>query len=107
MDQEALTGRAGALDKAPGDRVYASTFVRAGSIVVRVSKIGIDTLAGYIGTQLPHGRIDRLPSAAEAEEVANRMVVPALALSGLNLLLTGMVLPHRPQSVPIMRRDPA
>jgi manganese/zinc-transporting P-type ATPase C len=95
MDQEALTGRAGALDKAPGDRVYASTFVRAGRIMVRVSKLGTDTLTGYIGTQLPHGRIDRLPSSAEAEAVANSMVVPALAVSGLNLLLTGMVLPSQ------------
>ncbi len=95
MDQEALTGRAGALDKAPGDRVYASTFVRAGRIMVRVSKIGKDTLTGYIGTQLPHGRIDRLPSSAEAEEIANSMVVPALAVAGLNLLLTGVQLPSR------------
>jgi cation-transporting P-type ATPase C len=95
MDQEALTGRAGAFDKAPGDRVYASTVVRAGRIMVRVSKIGTDTLTGYIGAQLPHGRIQRLPSSAEAEEIANRMVVPALAVSGLNLLLTGMVLPSQ------------
>jgi manganese/zinc-transporting P-type ATPase C len=95
VDQEALTGRAGALDKARGDRVYASTFVRAGNIVVRVSKVGTDTLTGYIGAQLPHGRIPRLPSSAEAEEVANRMVVPALAVSGLNLLLTGAVLPSQ------------
>ncbi len=95
VDQEALTGRAGAFDKAPGDRVYASTFVRAGRIMVRVSKIGTETLTGYIGAQLPHGRIDRLPSSAEAEEIANRMVMPALAVSGLNLLLTGAVLPSQ------------
>jgi cation transport ATPase len=62
---------------------------------VRVSKLGTDTLTGYIGTQLPHGRIDRLPSSAEAEQVATRMVVPALAVSGLNLLLTGMVPPSQ------------
>ncbi len=95
VDQEALTGRAGALDKAPGDRVYASTFLRAGRIMVRVSKLGTDTLTGYIGEQLPHGRISRLPSSAEADEIANRMVAPALAISGLNLLLTGMVLPSQ------------
>jgi cation-transporting P-type ATPase C len=95
LDQEALTGRAGALDKAPGDRVYASTFLRAGRIMVRVSKLGTDTLTGYMGAQLPHGRIDRLPSSAEAEAIANRMVGPALAISGLNLLLTGMVLPSQ------------
>jgi cation transport ATPase len=95
VDQEALTGRAGAFDKAPGDRVYASTFLRAGRIMVRVSKLGTDTLTGYIGAQLPHGRIDRLPSSAEAEVVANRMVAPVLALSGLNLLLTGVALPSQ------------
>ena len=95
VDQEALTGRAGALDKAPGDRVYASTFLRAGRIMVRVSKLGTDTLTGYIGAQLPHGRIPRLPSSAEAEEIATRMVAPVLALSGLNLLLTGAVLPSQ------------
>jgi manganese/zinc-transporting P-type ATPase C len=95
VDQEALTGRAGALDKAPGDRVYASTFLRAGRITVRVSKLGTDTLTGYIGAQLPHGRIGRLPSSAEAEQIANRMVLPALAVSGLNLLLTGVVLPSQ------------
>ncbi|MBV8142850.1 MAG: heavy metal translocating P-type ATPase, partial [Verrucomicrobia bacterium] len=95
IDQEALTGRAGAFDKAPGDRVYASTFVRHGRIVVRVTRIGIDTVTGYIGAQLVHGKIQRLPSAAEAEDVATRMVVPALAISGLNLVVTGAVLPSQ------------
>ena len=95
VDEEALTGRAGALDKAPGDIVYAATFVKSGQMTVRVAKIGSDTLAGFIGAQLPHGSIPRLPSSAEAEEVATRMVTPALALSGLNLLLTGSVLPSQ------------
>ena len=90
-----MTGRAGAFDKAQGDRVYASTFLRAGRIVVRVSKLGTETLTGYIGAQLPHGGIQRLPSSAEAEAIVNRMVVPALAVSGLNLLLTGVILPSQ------------
>jgi cation transport ATPase len=95
IDQEALTGRSGAFDKARGDRVYASTYVRAGNIMVRVSKLGTDTLTGYIGAQLPHGRIHRLPCSAEAEETANRMVLPALAAAGVNLLLTGTVQPSQ------------
>ena len=95
IDQETLTGRSGAFDKARGDRVYACTYVRAGNIMVRVSKLGTDTLTGYIGAQLPHGRMHRLPCSAEAEETANRMVLPALAVAGVNLLLTGTVRPSQ------------
>ena len=95
INEEALSGRAGALDKSQGDVVYSSTFVRAGQITLRVEKVGTKTLAGYIGTQLPQGRIDHLPCSAEAEEIANGMVLPALALSGVNLLVTGNVLPSQ------------
>jgi manganese/zinc-transporting P-type ATPase C len=95
INEEALSGRAGALDKSQGDVVYSSTFVRAGQITLRVEKVGTKTLAGYIGTQLPQGRIDHLPCSAEAEEIANGMVLPALALSGLNLLVTGNVQPSQ------------
>ena len=95
IDEEALTGRKGAFDKSSGDPVYASTFVKAGRIAVRVQKVGAETLAGHIGARLPYGEIERLPSAMEAEKIANGMVAPALALSGLNLLLTGNVLPSQ------------
>ena len=95
IDEEVLTGRKGAFDKAPGDPVYASTFVKAGRIAVRVQKIGAETMAGHIGALLPYGEIDRLPSGAEAEKIANGMVAPVLALSAANLLLTGNVLPSQ------------
>ena len=95
VDSEPLTGRAGALDKASGDRVYASSYVKAGQITVRVEKVGDDTMAGFIGARLPYGRIDHLPSSSEAEEVANRTVTPVIALATANYLLTGMSTPSR------------
>ncbi|PTX97293.1 ATPase [Verrucomicrobia bacterium LW23] len=95
VDEEVLTGRAGALDKAPGDAVYAATQIRTGRIAVRVELIGVETLAGYIGENLPHGPIDRLPTSAEAETIATRMVWPALALSAGNLLLGGPMQPSQ------------
>ncbi len=95
VDEEALSGRAGAFDKAPGDTVHASTFIKTGQLKIRVTKLGIETMAGFIGAQLPHGRIDHLPTSAEAEKVANGMVAPALALSALNLLATGEVQPSQ------------
>jgi len=36
VDEDMLTGVMGAIDKAPGDRVYASTYLRTGSFAVRV-----------------------------------------------------------------------
>ncbi|MGD0116618.1 MAG: ATPase [Candidatus Binatus sp.] len=87
VDEEALSGRAGAADKTPGDAVYASTFVRHGRLKVRVEKIGSDTVAGYIGSLLPHSKIDNLLSSAEAERIANRNARRALALAGANLVL--------------------
>jgi manganese/zinc-transporting P-type ATPase C len=95
IDEEALTGRKGAFDKATGDAVYASTFVKAGRIALRVQAVGASTMAGHIGALLPYGEIDRLPSGVEAEKIANGMVAPALALSAANLLLTGNVLPSQ------------
>ncbi|GEM_PF-2023040 len=95
VDEEALSGKAGALDKAPGDTVFAATFVKTGHITVRTRKVGVQTLAGFIGSQLPHGRVHHLPSSARAEQVANRMVAPALALAGLNLLATGEMQPSQ------------
>lgn len=95
IDEEALTGRAGAFDKAPGDPVYAATFVRAGQIHVRVTHKGADSRAGHIAEQLPHGYFRELPSSGEAEDVANGLVAPTLALAGLNLLVTGNVQPSQ------------
>jgi cation-transporting P-type ATPase C len=87
VDEEALSGRAGAADKTPGDPVYASTFVRDGRFTVRVEKIGNATVAGYIGSLLPHSKIDNLLSSAEAERIANRNARRALALAGANLVV--------------------
>ena len=95
VDEEALSGRAGALDKAPGDAVHASSFIKTGSIRIKVTRIGLETMAGFIGAQLPQGKLVDLPESAEAENVANGMVSPALALSAANLLLTGDVQPSQ------------
>jgi manganese/zinc-transporting P-type ATPase C len=95
VDEEVLSGVSGALDKTRGDSVFAATFVRAGRLTVRVEKIGIDTVAGYIGSQLPHARIDDLPSSAEAERIANRNAKPALVLAGINLFATRLLRPSQ------------
>lgn len=95
VDEEALTGAAGAVDKTLGDTVYSTTFVRDGRLTIRVEKTGINSVAGYIGAQLPHARIYDLPSSAEAERIANRNAKPALALAAINFLSTRLMRPSQ------------
>ena len=94
IDEEALSGSAGAQDKTTGDLVYAATYVRAGRITVRVERVGLETVAGIIGAQLPHGKLE-LPSSVEAEKTANNMAKPALALAGVSLFTTQLMRPSQ------------
>ena len=94
IDEEAHSGTAGAQDKTTGDVVYAATYVRAGRITVRVEKVGLETVAGIIGAQLPHGKLE-LPSSVEAEKTANNMAKPALALAGVSLFTTHLMRPSQ------------
>lgn len=88
VDEDMLTGVMGAIDKAPGDQVYASTFVRAGFLAVRVSRAGGRSATNAIAERLPFGVVPHLPSSAEAERIANRNAKPALALAAFALVAT-------------------
>ena len=88
VDEDMLTGVLGAIDKGPGDEIFASTYLRAGSIAVRVLREGGKSSAQTIAATLPLGAIAKLPSSAEVERVANRNAKPALALAALNLFTT-------------------
>lgn len=88
VDEDMMTGVMGAIDKAPGDRVYATTFVRAGYLAVRVSRPGGRSASNAIAERLPYGVIPHLPSSAEVERIANRNAKPALALAAFTLLAT-------------------
>lgn len=88
VDEDMLTGVIGAIDKSAGDRIYASTFVRAGSVTLRVLRDGGRSATNAIAEELPHGFVAHLPSSAEAERIANRNAKPALALAAFSLLTT-------------------
>jgi cation transport ATPase len=89
VDEDMLTGVMGAIDKSPGDPVYASTYLRTGTLAVRVLRDAGASAANVIAASLPIGPIARLPSSAEVERVANRNAKPAIAAAVLNLAATG------------------
>jgi cation-transporting P-type ATPase C len=75
-------------DVSKGDLVSAGAYVRDGRLTVRVVSAGEQTTASYLSSLLPHATLAALPSAQEAERIANRNAKPALTLSALGLLLT-------------------
>jgi cation transport ATPase len=91
VDEDMLTGVMGAIDKSPGDSVYASTYLRTGTLAVRVMRDTGASAANVVAASLPIGPISRLPSNAEVERVANRNAKPSVAIAILNYVATGAV----------------
>ena len=88
VDEDMLTGVMGAIDKTPGDAIYASTYLRTGTLDVRVLRDRGASSASVIADSLPIGPISQLPSSAEVERVANRNAKPSIAVAWLLFLAT-------------------
>lgn len=88
IDETMLGGARGAVERLPGDPVYAGTFVRDGALTLRVTRAGPATAAAALVRALPSGALKGLPSSAEAERIANRNAKPALAAAAALLLAT-------------------
>ena len=83
LDQHALTGESAPAEKTAGDKVFASTLMLAGKIVVRVEKAGQDTAASKISEILTNTVAYKLRAQSRGEELADKAVVPTLALAAV------------------------
>jgi heavy metal translocating P-type ATPase len=83
IDQHVLTGEAVPIEKAVGDRVNAATVMLAGKILISVDKTGSETTASQITKILQSTLAYELESQSRGEALADKAVVPTLALSAL------------------------
>jgi len=83
IDQHVLTGEAVPAEKAVGDRVNAATVMLAGKILISVDKTGSETTASQITKILQSTLAYELESQSRGEALADKAVVPTLALSAL------------------------
>jgi Cu2+-exporting ATPase len=83
IDQHVLTGEAVPVEKAVGDRVNAATVMLAGKILISVDKTGSETTASQITKILQSTLAYELESQSRGEALADKAVVPTLALSAL------------------------
>ena len=90
VDQHTLTGESAPVEKIKGDKVLASTTLIAGKVRISVTSAGEDTTAAKLARILNDTAGYKLRSQSKGEELADRAVVPTLALGALGLATTGV-----------------
>lgn len=90
IDQHTLTGESAPVEKIKGDKVLASTTLIAGKVNVAVTSAGEDTTSAKLARILNDTAGYKLRSQSKGEELADKAVVPTLALGALGLVTTGV-----------------
>ena len=89
VDQHVLTGESQPAEKEVGDRVFASTVVLSGQILITVEKAGSDTVAAQIAHILNDTGDATKSIQSWGEAIAERSAQGTLAVSALALPLVG------------------
>ena len=89
IDQHALTGESAPVEKTAGDDVFAGTTVIAGKIRVAVTRAGSETTAAKLAQILNQTSGHTLKAQSSGQKLADRAVLPTLALGGFSLALRG------------------
>lgn len=90
IDQHTLTGESAPAEKIKGDRVLASTTVLAGKIRVSVTSAGEETTSAKLARILNDTAGYKLHSQSQGEKLADKAVVPTLALGAFGLATRGI-----------------
>lgn len=89
VDQHALTGESTPSEKSVGDRVFASTLMVAGKVFVDVESSGGETTSSKIAKILNDSAGYKMNSQHKGERMADRAVIPTLAIAGTALATIG------------------
>ncbi len=92
IDEHNVTGEATPVNCFEGQEVYASTLVIKGQLCVIAERTGKDTRAALVA-QFLRAPVGDTQVGDYVEEVADRLVVPTLFLSGSIFALTGNISP--------------
>ncbi|APW61269.1 heavy metal translocating P-type ATPase [Paludisphaera borealis] len=89
VDQHALTGESTPAEKGVGDRVFASTLMVAGKMLVSVEKSGSETASAKISRILTDTAGYKLNSQHKGERLADRAVIPTLTIGAIGMATMG------------------
>ncbi len=89
VDQHSLTGESKPIEKEVGGKVFASTLVLGGRILIKVENTGADTNAAKIGLILEKTQEYKESLRLRGKQIADDFIAPTLVVSGLTLPLLG------------------
>lgn len=85
IDQHKLTGEAQPAEKTVNDTVFAGTVLLSGRLYIQVEQAGQDTVIAQLGHILNQTSDFKSSVQSKGKLIANRAVIPTLALSALAL----------------------
>ena len=88
LDVVKLTGESVPREAGPGDEVLAGFILLEGSLIIQTSAVGEATRIGQITSMIESAPVFDTRVGNYAGKIANRFVMPTLALAGLSLLLS-------------------
>jgi Cu2+-exporting ATPase len=81
VDQKTITGEGLPVTRRAGEAVFAATVIRDGQLTIRAVRVGDATTAGQIARLVESAPIGDTRMQNHAERLADRLVVPTLALA--------------------------
>jgi cation transport ATPase len=69
MDEAMVTGESAPVRKAPGDALIGGTVNRSGAVVMRVSRVGADTVLATIARLVMNAQMSKAPVQARGPSV--------------------------------------
>ena len=89
IDQKTITGEGLPVTRGKGEAVFAATVIRDGQLTVRAIRVGVGTTAGQIAHLVDSAPIGDTRMQNHAEKLADRLVMPTLALAAGTALFSG------------------
>ncbi|MBK6763171.1 MAG: copper-translocating P-type ATPase [Micrococcales bacterium] len=93
VDESMLTGEPVPVDKAPGDSVIGGTLNTTGSLVVRASQVGSDTVLARVVEMVASAQRSKAPMQRLADRVAGVFVLAVIGIALVTFFVWGLVGP--------------
>ncbi|HRY08838.1 MAG TPA: copper-translocating P-type ATPase [Candidatus Nanopelagicales bacterium] len=94
IDESMLTGEPVPAEKAPGDNVIGGTQNTTGSLIVRASQVGADTVLARVVEMVASAQRSKAPMQRLADRVAGAFVLAVIGIAMVTFVVWGLVGPE-------------